>query len=78
MDGQTVAFTLIALDSFTYTVEVADDAVEGSHSFSGVLKTFAGVTVDIIGTSSITVTAEGCPRRCHRSLQPETVAGAGG
>ena len=66
-DGQTVEFTLIALDSFTYTVEVADDAVEGSHSFSGVLTTLGGDT-DIIGASSITVTAMAVP---ETSPEPE-------
>ena len=66
-DGQTVQFTLIALDSFTYTVEVADDAVEGSHSFSGVLTTLGGDT-DIIGASSITVTAMAVP---ETSPEPE-------
>ena len=66
-DGQTVEFTLIALDSFTYTVEVADDAVEGSHSFSGVLKTLGGDT-DIIGASSITVSAMAVP---ETSPEPE-------
>ena len=37
-DGQTVTFTLLAVDSFTYSVSVGSDVEDGQHDFSGVFK----------------------------------------
>jgi hypothetical protein len=37
-DGQTVTFTLIAVDSFTYSVSVGSDVEDRQHDFSGVFK----------------------------------------
>ena len=54
VDGQTVTFTLVAVDSFTYRVTVGSDVADGSHTFSGVLNKLSGTDM-VGGASSITV-----------------------
>ena len=83
VEGQTVAFTLLGDERFTYTV--AAPSAEGSHSFSGVLLDSHRVDQAVGGDSSIRVgpaptptpTPEPTPRphrsrrlRPHRSRQP--------
>ena len=54
-DGQTVTFTVVGVDSFTYRVTVGSDVADGSHTFSGVLKKLSGT--DTIADSTVTVGA---------------------
>ena len=35
VDGQTVTFTIVAVDSLTYMVTVGSDVADGEHTFSG-------------------------------------------
>ena len=42
VDGQTVTFTVVGVDSFTYMVTVGSDVADGPHTFSGVLKKLSG------------------------------------
>jgi hypothetical protein len=42
VDGQTVTFTLVAVDSFTYRVRVGSDVADGEHTFSGSLEKLSG------------------------------------
>ena len=42
VDGRTVTFTLVAVDSFTYEVTVGSNVADGEHTFSGVLKKLSG------------------------------------
>ena len=53
VEGQTVAFTLLGDERFTYTV--AAPSAEGSHSFSGVLLDSHRVDQAVGGDSSIRV-----------------------
>ena len=53
VDGQTVAFTLLGDERFTYTV--AAPSAEGPHSFSGVLLDSHLVEQAVEGDSSISV-----------------------
>ena len=59
VDGQTVAFTLLGEERFTYTV--AAPSVEGPHSFSGVLLDSHLVEQAVGGDSSIRVGPEPTP-----------------
>ncbi len=54
VSGQTVTFTLLGDDSFTYTVTAAADA--GAYDFSGTIRSFDQIVADIGGDSTITVT----------------------
>ena len=59
VDGQTVAFTLLGDERFTYTV--AAPSAEGPHSFSGVLLDSHLVEQAVGGDSSISVGPEPTP-----------------
>ena len=63
---QTVTFTLVAVDSFTYKVAVGSGVAGGQHSFSGVLNKLSGDET-IGGDSSVTVDAT-TPGGISRSL----------
>ena len=60
VDGQTVTFSVIAVDSITYAVTVAADVEAGEHGFSGIVKTF-GDPQNIVGSSSVMVVARLTP-----------------
>ena len=73
VEGQTVAFTLLGDERFTYTV--AAPSAEGPHSFSGVLLDSHRVEQAVGGGSSIRVGPEPTrrplqSRRQRRSPQP--------
>ena len=53
VDGQTVTFTVVGVDSFTYRVTVGSDVADGPHTFKGVLKKLSGD--ETIADSTITV-----------------------
>ena len=53
VEGQTVAFTLVGDERFTYTV--AAPSAEGSYSFSGVMRDADKVAEPVGGASSIRV-----------------------
>ena len=53
VDGQKHVFTLFGDDAFTYTVTAP--STTGPYNFSGILKNFDFVRVDIGGESSVTV-----------------------
>ena len=55
--GQTVTFTLLGVDSFTYMVAVGSGVGDGQHDFSGAFINFAGARTDIGGDTSVTVMA---------------------
>jgi hypothetical protein len=56
VSGQTVTFTVVAVESFTYEVRVGPDVADGPHTFSGgVLVKLSGE--ETIADSSITVQA---------------------
>ena len=55
VEGQTVTFTLLGNDAFTYTVTAS--AEEGAHSFDGVLKDSDKVEQPVGGSSELTVSA---------------------
>ena len=59
VDGQAVTFTLVAVDSFTYTVTVGSDVADGPHIFSGVLKKLSGD--ETIADSTVMVEAGTMP-----------------
>ena len=59
VDGQTVAFTLLGDERFTYTV--AAPSAEGSYSFSGILLDADKVAEPVGGASSIRVGPEPTP-----------------
>jgi hypothetical protein len=42
VDGQTVTFTVVGVDSFTYRVRVGSDVADGEHTFSGSLEKLSG------------------------------------
>ena len=54
--GQTVTFTVVGVDSFTYRVTVGSDVADGPYTFSGVLKKLSG-TESIGGDNTVTVGA---------------------
>ena len=56
VSGQVVTFTVVAVNSFTYTVTVGSDAADGQHTFSGVLDKLSG-TESIGGDTTVTVGA---------------------
>ena len=76
VDGQTVTFVLVGLDSISYTVEVAADAGAGAQSFAGVLETLAGDT-DIGGASDVTVEAPVVVEDFARSFSATSVRRGG-
>ena len=55
VDGQTVTFTVVGVDSFTYRVTVGSDVADGPHTFKGALKKLSGT--DTIADSTVTVEA---------------------
>ena len=71
---QTVTFTLVAVDSFTYKVTVGPNVADGPHSFSGVLAKLSGDET-IGGDSRVTVAATTTPGGISRSL-PASIGGA--
>ena len=73
---QTVTFTLVAVDSFTYKVAVGPNVADGPHSFSGVLAKLSGDET-IGGDSSVTVAATTTPGDISRSLPGSSVARGG-
>ena len=70
---QTVTFTFVAVDSFTYKVAVGQDVADGPHSFSGVLGKLSGDET-IGGDSRVTVAATATPGGISRSLPGSSVA----
>ena len=72
---QTVTFTLVGVDSFTYKVTVGSGVAGGPHSFSGVLAKLSGDET-IGGDSSVTVDAT-TPGGISRSL-PASLLTRGG
>ena len=64
VDGQTVTFTVVGVDSFTYSVTVGSDVADGQYTFSGVLKKLSGD--DTIADSTITVGTRPAPAPAHR------------
>ena len=77
--GQTVTFTFVAVDSFTYMVAVGQDVAGGQHSFSGVLTNLDDGDEAIAGDSIVTVEAESAttPGGISRSLPGSSVARGG-
>ena len=73
VSGQTVTFTMVGVDSFTYEVTVGSDVADGSHTFSGVLKKLSGE--ETIADSSITVAA--APMPMPTTTRPSTGGGGG-
>ena len=59
VDGQTVTFTVVGVDSFTYRVTVGSDVADGPYTFSGVLKKLSGD--ETIADSTVTVEAGTMP-----------------
>ncbi len=55
VEGQTVIFTLLGNDAFTYTVTASRE--EGAHSFVGVLRDSDKVEQPVGGSSELTVSA---------------------
>ncbi len=73
VDGQTVTFTLVAVDSFTYMVTVGSDVADGPHTFSGVLKKLS--VDETIVDSTVRVEADtATPGGLSRSLPAGPVA----
>lgn len=58
-DGQSVVFTLLGEESFTYTVAVSN--IEGVYSFSGIVKDLDKEERAVTGHSEITVSASPPP-----------------
>ena len=77
--GQTVTFTFVAVDSFTYMVAVGPDVADGPHAFSGVLTNLNDDDEAIGGDSIVTVEAESAttPGGISRSLPGSSVARGG-
>ena len=74
--GQTVSFTFVGVDSFTYKVTVGSGVAGGQHSFSGVLTNLNDDDEAIGGDSSVTVDAT-TPGGISRSLPGSSVARGG-
>ena len=73
VSGQTVTFTVVGVDSFTYMVTVGSDVVDGEHTFSGVLEKLSGD--ETIADSSVRVGASVPPvGGLSRSLPADPVA----
>ncbi len=71
--GQTVTFTVVGVDSFTYRVTVGSDVADGPHTFSGVLEKLSGT--DTIADSTVTVGGPApTPSGLSRSLPAGPVA----
>ena len=73
VSDQTVTFTLVGVDSFTYKVAVGQDVADGPHSFSGVLAKLSGDKT-IGGDSRVTVATTATPGGISRSLPGSSVA----
>ena len=79
--GQTVSFTFLGVDSFTYMVTVGPDVVDGQYHFSGELRGFSGDGEPFFGDDEITVLSEttttppvAMPEGISRSLPGSSVA----
>ena len=73
VDGQTVTFTLVAVDSFTYKVTVGSDVGDGQYTFSGVLNKLS--SAETIADSTVTVGGPApTPLGLSRSLPADPVA----
>ena len=59
VDGQTVTFTVVGVDSFTYMVTVGSDVADGPYTFSGSLEKLSGD--ETIADSTVTVEAGAMP-----------------
>ena len=76
VDGQTVTFTVVGVDSFTYMVTVGSDVADGEHTFSGVLEKLSGD--EAIADSTVTVGGPAPPvGDLSRSLPAGQVARGG-
>ena len=64
VDGQTVTFIVVGVDSFTYKVTVGSDVADGQYTFSGVLEKLSGD--ETIAESTITVGTRPAPAPAHR------------
>ena len=76
VDGQTVTFTVVGVDSFTYRVTVGSDVADGPHTFSGVLEKLSGD--ETIADSTVTVEAGTMPEPSpdpSTDPSPETTPG---
>ena len=73
VSDQTVTFTLVAVDSFTYKVTIGSNVADGRHVFSGVLQKLSGDEA-IGGDTRMTV---GVPQPRPTS-RPSTGTGGGG
>ena len=79
VSDQTVTFTLVAVDSFTYKVAVGPNVEDGTYPFSGVLQKLSG-DEDISGDDEVVVRAEATalpdatPGDISRSLPGSSVA----
>ena len=82
VEGQTVTFTLVAVESFTYMVTVGPDVEDGQYQFDGDLNKLSGST-PIEGDDEVTVLAEAAtmpdvmPGGVSRSLPGSSVARGG-
>ena len=72
---QTVTFTFVGVDSFTYMVTVGSGVAGGQHSFSGALAKLSGDET-IGGDSRVTVDAT-TPGGISRSLPTSSVTRGG-
>ena len=61
VDGQTVTFTLVSVDSLSYRVMIGADVADGMYTFSGVFKTIQNPAGSSIEDSSLRVGAEPTP-----------------
>ena len=71
VDGQTVTFTVVGVDSFTYRVTVGSDVADGPYTFSGVLKKLSGD--ETIADSTVTVEAGTMPEPSPEPSTPGAV-----
>ena len=60
VSGQTVTFTVVGVDSFTYMVTVGSDVADGPYTFSGSLEKLSSTDV-IGGDTTVTVEAGTMP-----------------
>ena len=52
MDGQTITFTLVSVDSLSYRVMIGADVADGVYDFSGVFRTIPNTPGTAIGGDS--------------------------
>ena len=75
VSGETVSFSLVSVDSFTYKVAVGSEVGESQHTFSGVLQKLSG-DEPIGGDDSVTVEAGATtPPTAGPTAQPDTTPG---